>query len=199
MLMAGTSDWFVGEWGDLWQVPAAAFLMLAVVIATVRVVGLRSFSKMSSFDFAVTVSIGSILGGVASTSVALVHGAVAAVSLLGVQAFVSWIRSRQSGAETALDNSPILLMDGARFLEANLQRSRVTRSDVIAKLREANVLRLEDIRAVVLETTGDISVLHGPHLVDAEILEGIRRGPAIEEMESIGRQAGSRSGPREMP
>jgi len=30
----------------------------------------------------------------------------------------------------------------------------------MGKLREANVLRLSQVRAVVFETTGDISVLH---------------------------------------
>ncbi len=175
-MIAASGDWFVDAWGDLWQVPISAVVMLAVVIAVVRGVGLRSFSKMSSFDFAVTVSIGSVLAGVATSSVAVANGAVAAGSLLGAQAVISWIRALRPDAAQALDNTPVLLMDGPTFLDDNLRRTRVTRTDVIAKLREANVLRLMDVRAVVLETTGDISVLHGDQLVDAEILEDVKRG-----------------------
>ena len=67
MLIATTGDWFIDTWSDLWQVPVSAVLMLITVIAIVRTIGLRSFSKMSSFDFAVTVSIGSILAGVATS------------------------------------------------------------------------------------------------------------------------------------
>ena len=170
-------DWLVDSWSDLWQVPLSALAMLLVVIAVVRTVGLRSFSKMSSFDFAVTVSVGSILGGVATSSAPLANGAVAVASLLGVQAIMSLIRSRTTAVETAIDNTPLLLMDGPTMLDQNLRSARVTRSDVVAKLREANVLRLVDVRAVVLETTGDISVLHGSDQVDPEILEGLRRGP----------------------
>ena len=177
-MIAASDNWFVDTWSDLWQVPVSALAMLGIVILVVRVVGLRSFSRMSSFDFAVTVSIGSILGGVATSSVAVANGATAVASLLAAQAVVSWIRSRRSGAEKAFDNSPILLMDGSTFLDDNLRSARVTRSDVVAKLREANALRVRDVRAVVLETTGDISVLHGEHQVDAEILEGVRRGSA---------------------
>ena len=40
----------------------------------------------------------------------------------------------------------------------------------VAKLREANALNFGQVRAVVLETTGDISVLHGEHL-DPAILD----------------------------
>ena len=50
----------------------------------------------------------------------------------------------------------------------------MTRSDVLAKLREANVLAMTDVRAVVLETTGDISVLHGDAQVDDILLAGVR-------------------------
>jgi uncharacterized membrane protein YcaP (DUF421 family) len=168
------SGWLVENWRDLWQIPVSAIAMLTVVILSVRLIGLRAFSKMSSFDFAVTVSIGSILGGVVATSVPIFEGAVAVASLLAAQAVVSWVRARQSQVEAAIDNTPLLLMDGPTMLEDNMRAARVTRSDIIAKLREANATRLEDVRAVVLETTGDISVLHGDHL-DDELLQGVRR------------------------
>lgn len=46
-------------------VVVSAVLMLAGIIGYVRLIGLRSFSKMSSFDFAVTVAMGSVLAAVA--------------------------------------------------------------------------------------------------------------------------------------
>ncbi len=178
-MLLGSSDWFVKTWGDLWQVPVSAVVMLLVVVVSVRVVGLRSFSKMSSFDFAVTVSIGSILGSVAASSADVVGGATAIASLLGAQAAVSWLRARRDTIEDAIDNTPLLLMDGRDMLDDNLRHARVTAGDIFAKLREANVLRLEDVRAVVLESTGDISVLHGSDDVDQEILDGVRQGHAV--------------------
>jgi uncharacterized membrane protein YcaP (DUF421 family) len=51
-------------------------------------------------------------------------------------------------------------MDGATILEDNLRKARVTRGDLRSKLREANVTDLSQLKAVVFETTGDISVLH---------------------------------------
>ena len=44
---------------------------------------------------------------------------------------------------------------------------------MIAKLREANVLDISEVRAVVLETTGDISVLHGESCAET-VMEGTR-------------------------
>nr|WP_243405031.1 DUF421 domain-containing protein [Pelagivirga sediminicola] len=39
-------------------------------------------------------------------------------------------------------------------------------------MREANALDLSPVRAVVLETTGSISVLHGDH-VDEALFKGV--------------------------
>ena len=51
-------------------------------------------------------------------------------------------------------------MDGQTILHENLKKARVTESDLRSKLREANVLDLSQVRAVIFEATGDISVLH---------------------------------------
>ena len=50
----------------------------------------------------------------------------------------------------------------------------MARSDLVAKLREANVLDLKQVRAVVLETTGDVSVLHGD-VLDEILVENVKR------------------------
>jgi len=53
-------------------------------------------------------------------------------------------------------------------------RSRVTEDDVRAKLREANVFNYHEVEAVVLETTGDVSVLHGGSNFDNDLLADVR-------------------------
>ncbi|MGJ8572166.1 MAG: DUF421 domain-containing protein [Hoeflea sp.] len=76
------------------------------------------------------------------------------------------LRRSSEGFEAIVQNSPILLMRDGKILHAALDATRVAKDDLIAKLREANVLDISDVRAVVLETTGDISVLHGPKAQD---------------------------------
>ena len=165
--------------GEAGWIVLDAFAMLAVVIVVVRITGLRAFAKMSSFDFAVTVAVGSVLASVLmSKGQSFVHGLVVIAALFAAQVAVAVGRMASERFQGATDNEPLMLMDGARMLEANMRSARVTRDDLVAKLREANVLDLAQVRAVVLETTGDISVLHGDPdgaaLSDA-LLEGVRR------------------------
>jgi uncharacterized membrane protein YcaP (DUF421 family) len=138
---------------------SALFVYLAVILAT-RIVGLRSFSKMSAFDFAMTVAVGSIIATVATGSVGVVEGLLAIASLYALQFSVAWLRQR-TDVMGIVDNRPLLLMHGPTILHDHLRRSRITEADLRAKLREAGILRLEQVHAVVLETTGDVSVLAG--------------------------------------
>lgn len=124
-------------------------LALLWIVVLTRIVGLRSFSKMTAFDFA---AIG---------------------ALFAIQFALAWLRQRSAAFEQAIDNSPRILMRDGVIDERALKDTRVTRSDVIAKLREANALERSAVRYVVLEATGDISVLHGES-VDDELTEGLR-------------------------
>ena len=154
--------------------------MYFVLIGLTRMVGLRSFSKLSSFDFAITVAIGSILATtVVAEEPALLQGAAALVALYALQHGLSLLRRRFGRVRGAVDNQPVLLMEGERILEGAMNQVGITRADLVAKLREANVLRLEQVRAVILESTGDMSVLHAPGddpvRLEETLLEGVRR------------------------
>lgn len=141
-----------------------AILIYTALIFLTRLSGLRSFSKMSSFDFVITVSMGTILGSTVLTEdPALLQAIVGLATLYAIQYGVSWARRHGQLVGKVVDNEPLLLMAGSEILTDNLTRARVTRGDLYAKLREANVLDLSQVRAVVFESTGELSVLHIPY------------------------------------
>jgi uncharacterized membrane protein YcaP (DUF421 family) len=152
-------------------------IYVALILFT-RIAGLRSFSKMSSFDFAITVAIGSII---ASTILAedppLLQATVALGALYVVQMTVAAFRGKSTLMSTLVDNQPLLLMKGTQVLDHNLKKAKVTHNDLHAKLREANVTQLSQVKAVVMEATGDVSVLHhsnNEHTVDSVLLQQVQ-------------------------
>ena len=56
-----------------------------------------------------------------------------------------------------------------------MRHARITRDDLYAKLREANVTSFDQVHAVIAETTGDISVLHGgpSDTLDPDLLKNV--------------------------
>lgn len=138
------------------------------IILLVRIVGLRSFSKMTNFDFVMTVAMGSLLAGASQSQqwTGFLQTLTAMASLFAVQYFVSRLRRWSHRLDELVQNTPTLLMKDGVILHDALRTTRVAEEDLIAKLREANALDFESVRAVVLETTGNISVLHGDHVAE---------------------------------
>jgi uncharacterized membrane protein YcaP (DUF421 family) len=170
-------DWIYTGWLDVGMVlVSTAALYLAIILYT-RLAGLRSFAKMSAFDFAMTVAVGSLFAtAVVSKDPTLLLSLVAFAGLFGGQWLIGYVRKRSQRVRWILDNDPVLLMVGDRVLHDHLRATQITEEDLRAKLRVANVLTYDQVRAVVLETTGDISVLHTTdpaQKLDAAILEGV--------------------------
>lgn len=164
------------EWLDLiLRVFTLAPIALVWVILVTRFIGLRSFSKMTTFDFVVTVATGSLLANAATASEwsGWLQASLAIFVLLFAQACLTWLRRRSDEARSLMENEPLILFRDGQWIEDNLTKTRTTRSDIWAKMREANVLQLESVRTVVLETTGDISVLHGD-VLDKTILTNVK-------------------------
>ena len=171
------ADWMIGGWDTVWLVLLTGGGAFVAIVAMVRLSGLRSFSKMSATDFVITVALGSILASmVVAQKPSLLVATSAIGALLGIKWFAAWGRRHVSGFSRVLENEPVYLMRGGEFIESNLDSTQVTRDDVHAKLREANVWNYKQVIAVVLETTGDVAVLHrpGPDLTpDAEIFKDV--------------------------
>lgn len=175
-------DWAkeLPELGTLIRVAVTGVVVYLSVILAVRINGLRSFSKMSSYDFAMTVGVGTLMAStMISDSISLGQGLAGLATLFVAQRVISVLRRRFDRFHRAIDNSPLLLMDGERILKANLAKARVTEDDLRAKLREANVHNFSQVRAVVFEGTGDISVLHHASQGDPDfepwLLDDVRR------------------------
>lgn len=152
-----------------------ATLAIAWVVTLVRVNGLRSFSKMTSFDFVMTVAMGSLVASSSQSTNwnAFLQSSVAMAALFIVQFSAAFARTSSDKLKRIMQNEPVILMRDGVISDDALARTRVSRDDLIAKLREANVGEFSSVHAVVLETTGDISVLHGGNFSD-DLLEGTR-------------------------
>ena len=158
-------------------VRSAALTAVALlwVVVLVRILGLRSFSKMTAFDFVATIAMGSLLAAAATATNwrGFAQAVLALAFLLAAQWMLALARIKSGRLRRLIANTPVLLMEDGVFCEAALRSTRVAREDVLAKIRGANALDLRKVRAVILENTGDISVLHGDTL-DEEIRGGVK-------------------------
>lgn len=172
-------DWkyFIDGLDMLPEVIIAAVGIYILILAYTRIFGLKSFSKMSGFDFLNTLAIGNLLAmSIATAKPAPLLGAIIIGLLYFFNYLITLARFKSETIEETLDNSPIFLMRDGAILHDNLEKVKITEDELRGKLREANAFKLAHVKAVILETTGDVSVMHHEGDIDIEnyILEGVR-------------------------
>jgi uncharacterized membrane protein YcaP (DUF421 family) len=175
-------DWIYKIDDPLWQTLVGSFMIFVVVIVLTRIIGLRSFAKFTAHDFAFTVAIGSIISSTLTSKTSIVYGSVAIGSLLLLTYIFSTLQKKIPALSSLISNKPLLLMKGNEILYGNLKHARIEKTQLLAKLREANVLNFDQVCAVVMESTGDISVLHKSaespeEELNTKLLEGVREKP----------------------
>ena len=142
--------------------------MVGLLLSINRIIRTFTYGMVVRFAMRVglknTAIIGAITALLSTLGYAVLEGAAALVVLYVLQLGVSHVRARRRIAARTVDNRPILLMgDGGVLRRRNMVIARVTEDDLRTHLRGANVSDLAEIRAVVMEGTGTIHVLHGEH------------------------------------
>ncbi|MGB3776066.1 MAG: YetF domain-containing protein [Leeuwenhoekiella sp.] len=173
-------NWIYASLPILIKVLVSLLAIFTIIIIITRISGLRTFAKMSSFDFASTIAIGSILATVVmNDGQSIIKGMVALAGIVAFQSIFTLVVRRSKKLRNLFTNNPILLMHSGKILYENLEKTNVGEDDLIAKLREANVIDFDEVLAVVLESTGDMSVLHhsGDKKLMQKLLQGVKDVP----------------------
>lgn len=148
--------------------------VFTIIITITRIFGLRTFAKMSSFDFASTIAIGSVLAAVIlNKKQTLLEGGLVLVCIISFQSAFSFLVRKVTWFRAFFTNKPQLIMWEGEILHDVLKKCNVGENDLLAKLREANVHKLSDVKAVVLESTGDVSVLHNSGEIEPYLLKDV--------------------------
>lgn len=147
----------------------------AALVVLVRISGKRTLSKMNTFDFLVTIALGSALATVLlSKDTSLVQGVVAFSALIGCQFAVSWSSVRWRWVHRWVTGEPQMLLYQGEYIDSALRKSRVTKEDVLAAIRAAGIADRGSVQAVVLETDASLSVIEAQADGSESTLEGIR-------------------------
>ena len=89
----------------------------------------------------------------------ITDGLVLLSTIAGWDWAIDWVAYRFPALRRALEPPPVRLVSNGRLLAKNLRREYITEPEIMAKLREAGVEDLAQVKAAYLETDGEISVL----------------------------------------
>jgi len=151
---------FFDGWLTLVRTAVVGFLAYVSLVVILRSTGKRTLSKMNAFDLIVTVSLGSTLATIlVSKDVALAQGILAFGILSGMQYVVTWASVRSAFVRKVVKSEPKLLLHNGEPIAAAMKSQRVTLDEVEAAARSQGIDNLSDVKSVILETNGTLSII----------------------------------------
>jgi uncharacterized membrane protein YcaP (DUF421 family) len=171
------NEWFFDSAQNILRVGLSCLIFYFFVLVVSKIAGLRSFTTFSGFDFLITLAMGALLATtITSQEVSIVEGVVAIAVLYLFQMIVAWARQHWGFVKKWVDNAPVLLMLDGELLHKNLNRVRITEDELKAKLRQEGIGNYRQVKTMVLESSGNISVIkdaEASSAFDPGMLDGV--------------------------
>ena len=151
--------WLTGHGSGLDLVAAKAALMYVVAVLGLRVGQRRTLAQWTAIDFAAAVAVGAIVGRTAvAPGQSSAVGTVALATILAAHWVVMVGRFNPRIAKL-VDHRVRVLVEHGRLRHDQLRICGLTENDVLAKLRQLGVRSLDELRYVLYETKGDLTVV----------------------------------------
>lgn len=116
---------------------------------------------MNSFDFIITIALGSTFSAVLlQKSVTLADGVFAFSLLVGLQHLITYLNVKFQSFKRLTKGCPVILFSRGQLNDDNLKESHVTKDEVLAGMREQGIKDLRDVSFIILETNGKIVALY---------------------------------------
>jgi uncharacterized membrane protein YcaP (DUF421 family) len=151
---------FFDSWESFGRTVVITILAYLSMVFFLRISGKRTLTKMNAFDFIITVALGSMLAAVSlNKNIALIDGMIAFFLLIFLQFVLTWISVRSKRIKNLITSSPSLLVYKGEILEDTMKKERITREELKMAARNQGIEDISNVDILILETTGDISII----------------------------------------
>jgi uncharacterized membrane protein YcaP (DUF421 family) len=164
--------WLFNGWAEDAVAAAKAVGMYVVALAGLRLAPRRTLSQWTAIDVAAAVALGAIIGRTAiAGDQSLSVGAAALVAILVANYVVALCRFHPRIARL-VDHRVKVLVDHGRMCPKQLRRSGLIEDEVLAHLRRNGVDALADVRYVLYESKGELTIVReqGPAIPDPDLV-----------------------------
>ena len=145
---------------DSLQMAARAFIMFFVALALVRIGGMRTFGRKSSLDSVIVIALGAVLSRPVVGVSPAVPSIAASLVLVLVHRFVAYITACSPRLDRLIKGHAATLYDHGQLDETAMRRAGISENDLVEAVhRHALKPDLGDVKVVVLEASGELSVI----------------------------------------
>ncbi|WP_165866070.1 DUF421 domain-containing protein [Lucifera butyrica] len=137
-----------------------AVASIGVLFLVHLAMGQRQIGELSPFDFAVSITIGTIAGAaIADQRIELGNALISLILVGGMQVLLNYGSLKSRRLHKKINFEPIILVEEGQVIKANLHKARLTVEMLLQLLREKDVFDITAVELAVLEPHGRLSVL----------------------------------------
>ena len=142
------------------QMVCRAIISFLITLALIRIAGIRTFGKRSAFDNVIVIMLGSIFSRVVVGASPFVPTTLACLAFVLVHSLLGWLSVRSDLIGWLVNGEKASLYKNGKNNDRNMRRAMVSEKDLEESVRlSINSDDLRDVKEILLERTGDISVI----------------------------------------
>lgn len=140
-------------------------IIYVFLIVILRATGKRQIGQMSPFDLVLLL----VLSNAVQNSMnggdnSIAAGIILSLTLVGANWLTGFITYKSKSAEHLIEGHPQILIHDGKVYEKALADAQLTRHELMAAIRSEGYTDLTEVRSVILENDGSISVIaRHPH------------------------------------
>ncbi|MFC4213040.1 DUF421 domain-containing protein [Pedobacter lithocola] len=163
--MEGIFDWSRILYNDLplaflLEVVMRSVVMFLVILLTLRASGKRGVKQLSVFELVLIIGLGSAAGDpMFYEDVAILPAITVFLVIILMYMGITRLTDRFSWFERIMEGKPVYVIQSGKILLNGLNSTGLSQEEVFAELRVLNVEHLGQVRSVLVETSGNLSVL----------------------------------------
>lgn len=153
-------EWIVDGWSEIGVAAAKVTLMYLLTLFALRLTHRRLLSQWTAIDMIAAVAIGAIVGRTAIAGDQSFAVGATAVLVLLLAHFLATTGKSQAWFSKAVDHRVRVLLEHGELRRDQLRACGLTESEVSSQLRQKGVDRLSDLRYVLYEPKGELTIVY---------------------------------------
>ncbi|MBQ7714984.1 MAG: DUF421 domain-containing protein [Clostridia bacterium] len=135
-------------------------IIYLIMLAAIRLMGKRQVGELEISELVITFLLSELaVIPISNRNVPLSHAIVPILLLLSAEVIISFILSKRSSARRIVIGKPSVLINKGRLDQGELDRLRMSPSELLAELRLKDVPSLSEVEYAIIEDNGQLSVI----------------------------------------
>ena len=136
------------------------FVLYIIVMIAVSIMGKSELSKMSPFQMVIVFMIAELAAmPIDDPATSLINGVMAIFTLMLLQVLISFLSTKCEWIKNLFSGKPSILIDKGQLNIRELQKLRITSTDLLEQLRLKNCPSFSSVEYAIMESNGQLTVI----------------------------------------